>query len=122
MKNEERILELLSETLQRIDRHSEQFERLEEENKRINERIERIEERMENQQEQIGEKREQMWTLIAQIQKHQERLDQQGDALIALKKRDEVIHQSSLEQQKAYQAMTELLMHHNRILTAKGIL
>ncbi|UFH53917.1 hypothetical protein [Spirosoma sp. KNUC1025] len=136
MKNEERILELLAETLQRIDRHSEQFDRLEAEIKLINERIERQQnlfdrqqeqlshqqEQLGYQQEQIDEKREQMWTLISQIQKHQEHLGHDDDALAGLRERTEAMHQSSPEQQQAYRAMTELLMHHNRILSAKGIL
>jgi hypothetical protein len=94
MKNEERILELLAETLQRIDRHSELIER---------------------QQDEIA-------VILAQIQKHQERLDRHGEGLGALRERTEAIHQSSLEQVKAYQSITELLMHHNRALAAKGIL
>lgn len=136
MKNEERILELLAETLQRIDRHSEQFDRLEAEIKQINERIVKQQDQLDRQQDQlsyqqdqlsyhqtqIDEKREQMWALIAQIQKDQGRLGHHEDALVALKERAEAMHQSSLEQQQAYRAMTELLMHHNRILTAKGIL
>lgn len=105
MKNEERVLELLAETLQRIDRHSEQFDR-------HNELIQLI---------------------VNKLQEHDRRLDHQEDALIALKERTddalvglkertEAIQQSSLEQQQAYRAMTELLMHHNRILREKNIL
>lgn len=108
MKNEERIIELLIETLQRIDRHQAEIER-------INEKFNRHSEVIEHQQGDIR-------VLIAQIQKHQERLDRHGEAFGALRERTEEMHQTALEQQKAYQAMTELLMHHNRALSAKGIL
>lgn len=108
MKNENRILELLAETLQRIDRHNEEITRL-------NKKFDLHSEQFERQQEEIG-------AIIGQIQKHQERLDRHGEAFGSLRERTEAIHQSALEQQKAYQAMTELLMYHNRALAAKGIL
>ena len=115
MKNEERILELLAETLQRIDRHSEIIERQQEEIKQ--------------QGKHMDEQREQIRMMIAQMQKHQERLEKNDEAFVRaygaigdLKERTEAIQQSSLEQQKAYQAMTELLMHHNYALREKGIL
>lgn len=108
MKNEERILELLAETLQRIDRHNEEIARL-------NKKFDQHAEHLERQQEEIG-------AVISQIQNHQKRLDRHGEAFGSLRERTEAIHQSALEQQKAYQAMTELLMYHNRALAAKGIL
>ena len=89
MKNEERILELLAEALQRIDRHSEQLEL---QNKSLELQLTVIR------------------TLMLQNQKHQERLDQHADALGAPRERTEVMHQTSLEQQKAY--------HHDRITAA----
>ncbi len=94
MKNEEQILELLAETLQRIDRHSEQFDR----------------------------HSELIQLMVNKLQEHDKRLDQHEEALNVLRERTEEMHQTSLEQVKAYQAITELVMHHNRILTAKGIL
>lgn len=87
MKNEERILELLAETLQRIDRHSELIQ-----------------------------------LLVDKLQQNDKHLSRHEEAFGSLRERTEEMHQSALEQQKAYQAMTELLLHHNRILTAKGIL
>ena len=106
-------MQLIAELLQRIDRHSEEFDRI---NERRNGRVEN---------QQIDKRREQTRTLMAQMQNHQKDLDQHEEAfgdLQQLRERTEVIKQSSLEQQKAYQAMTELLMHHNRALVAKGIL
>lgn len=77
----------------------------------------------------MDEQREQIRMMIAQMQKHQERLEKHDEAFVSayraigdLKERTEAIQQSSLEQQKAYQAMTELLMHHNYALREKGIL
>ncbi|MBD2702998.1 hypothetical protein IC229_20295 [Spirosoma sp. BT702] len=129
MKNEERILELIAETLRSIDRHSEQFERLEAEVKQINERLDRHQqqfdrqqEQLEYNQEQIDEKREQIWTVLRMMEKQQKRLDNHGIAIESLQERTEFIHQSSLEQVKAYRTMTELLMHQNQILRDKGIL
>jgi chromosome segregation ATPase len=122
MKNEERILELIAETLRSIDRHSEQFERLEAEVKRINERLDRHQDQLDYKQEQIDEKREQIWTVLRLMQQHQERLDQHESVLVTLKDRDEAMHQSLLEQAQAYRAMTELIMHHNQILRDKGAL
>ncbi|MBD2751351.1 hypothetical protein [Spirosoma validum] len=101
MKNEERILELLAETLQRIDRHSEQIER---------------------HSEQFDRHSELIQLIVNKLQENDKRLDKHEDALVGLKERTETMHQSSLEQQQTYRAMTELLMHHNRILSAKGIL
>ncbi|GAB4012349.1 hypothetical protein GCM10028808_28190 [Spirosoma migulaei] len=115
MKNEDRIIELLAETLQRIDRHNEEIARVNKKFDLHSEQFEQNFEQLEHQQEQIG-------AIIGQIQKHQERLDRHGEAFGSLRERTEAIHQSALEQQKAYQAMTELLMHHNRALVAKGIL
>jgi len=115
MKNEERILELLAETLQRIDRHSEQFDRM-------IEQMNAQREQMGLQREQMGLQREQMHILIATIQQHDERLEQHAEALGTLRDRTEDMHQSSLEQVKAYQAITELVMYHNRALAAKGII
>lgn len=71
MKHEDRILKLLAETLQRIDRYSEVIER---------------------QQEAIR--------VLLMQKKNQQRIDQQGEALGALRERTES-------------------MPHNRALTAK---
>ena len=101
MKNEERIFELLAETLQRIDRYSEI--------------IELHSKSIELQLTAIS-------TLMEQAQKYRERSDQHSEAINTLGERTEVMHQTSLEQQKAYQAMTELLLHYNRVLTDKGML
>ena len=59
---------------------------------------------------------------MEQAQKYRERLDQHSEAINTLGERTEVMHQTSLEQQKAYQAMPELLLHHNRAFTDKGML
>lgn len=114
MKNEERILELLVETLQRIDRHHEEIERL-------NKKFDRHSEQFDQQSDQLKRHSELMLMIVNKLQVHDEHLDKHTEALSALRERTEVMHQSSLEQQQAYRAMTELLMHHNRILTAKGI-
>ena len=108
MKNENRIIELLIEALQRIDRHSEQFDR--------------HSEQFDRQYEQLNRHSELIRLVVDKVQNHEDRLDRHGEALGALRERTEEMHQSSLEQQKAYRAMTELIMHHNRALTAKGIL
>ena len=70
----------------------------------------------------MDERHEKIKALIAQIQEEQANLDQYGEFFGDLRERTEFIRQSALEQQKAYQTMTELLMHHNRALAAKGIL
>ena len=115
MTNEGRILELIVETLQRIDRHSEEIERL-------NKKFDQHSETMERQQEEIERQQDEIAVVLTQIQRHQDRLDKHGEAFGALRERTEAIHQSSLEQVKTYQALTELIMHHNRALTAKWIL
>lgn len=108
MKNEERIIELLIETLQRIDRHQAEIERL-------NEKFNRHSEQFDRHSELIQ-------LVVDKIQNHDDRLDRHGEAFGALRERTEEMHQTALEQQQAYRAMTELLMHHNRALSAKGIL
>lgn len=115
MKNEERILELLAETLHRMDRRDAEIERIWKRLETLDQKTDRAIEVLDRQQEEIN-------VLIAQILKHQERLDRHGEAFGNLRERTEAIHQSSLEQQKAYQAITELVMYHNRALAAKGFL
>ena len=143
MKNEDRILELLAETLQRIDQHSEQFVRVQEEMKLQREEAKLQQEQMKSQQEQmksqqeemklqqeemkfqrgeISTQREVMLALLKKIQQHDDRLDRHSGSLSALRERTEAIHQSALEQQKAYREMTELLMFHNKALREKNIL
>ena len=103
------------ETLQRIDRHSEEI-------KLLNKQFDLHGELIERQQEEIQQQQEAIAVILTQIQKHQKRFDIHGEGPGAFRERTEAIHQSSLEQMKAYQSMTELLMHHNQALTAKGIL
>lgn len=122
MKNEERIIELLIETLQRIDRHQAEIERLNEKFNRHSEQFDRHSEHFDRHSEQFDRHSELIRLVVDKLQNHEERLDRHGEAFGALRERTEEMHQTALEQQKAYQAMTELLMHHNRALTAKGIL
>ena len=122
MKNEERILELLAETLQRIDRHNAEIERIWKRLESSDQKTDRHIVLIEQQGERIERQQDEIDILIGEIQKHQERLDRHGEAFGALRDRTEQMHQSALEQQKAYQAMTELLMHHNRALVARGII
>lgn len=136
MKNEDRILELLAETLQRIDQHNEQIRRqgerldgLIEEMKLQREGTTLQQETMKLQQDEtnfqrgeISTQREVMLALLKKVQQHDDRLDRHSGSISALRERTEEMHQSALEQQKAYREMTELLMFHNKALREKNIL
>lgn len=129
MKNEDRILELLAETLQRIDQHNEQI-------KIQGERLDRLidemslqrelaglqREEMSLQREEINTQREIMLAMLKKMQRHDDRLDKHEDSIDKLRERSELMQQSALEQQKAYREMTELLLFHNTALRAKNIL
>ncbi len=120
--SEERILELLAETLQRMDRRDAEIQSIWKRLELLDQKTDRTIELIEQQGERIDRQQDEINMLIAQMLKHQERLDRHGEAFGNLRERTEAIHQSSLEQQKAYQAITELVMYHNRALAAKGIL
>lgn len=129
MKNEDRILELLAETLQRIDQHNEQIklqgerlDRLIEEMKLQREGMKLQGEEMKLQQESMILQLDVNRALLTKIQQHDERLDRHADGIDLLRERSELMRQTALEQQKAYRDSTELLMFHNKALREKGLL
>ena len=76
MKNDDRILELLAETLQRMDRYSERFDKWQQEMKQLREEMKLQQETM---QLQLGVNS----ALLAKIQQHDNRLAAVVGAFIA---------------------------------------
>lgn len=133
MKNEDRILELMTEALQRIDRHSEQFDRVQNELQRMSEKFDQQQQEYRQQQEEYRrqwQEEQERWQeqlqvnrlLLNKVQRHDDRLDDHRDALSALRERTEVIHQSSLEQVNTYRELTQLVITHHRALLDRNIL
>jgi len=150
MKNEDRILELLAETLQRIDRHNEQIriqgERLDrlieemslerelaglqreemslqrEEMKLQREEMNLYRRDMSLQREEMKNQQEATLILLRKMQQHDDRLDRHENGIDQMKERTKLMQESALEQQKGYREMTELLMFHNKALREKNIL
>ncbi|WP_266368435.1 hypothetical protein [Tellurirhabdus rosea] len=143
MKNEDRILELLAETLQRIDIQQKRLEEMSQEQKQHNLRLEQqgrsLEQQgrslkqqgqsLEQQAHLLSMQQENSNMLVSELQLHREKLEKYGDglgthneAIAELMSRSEAMHLTSLEQQEAYRAMTQLLMKHHQALLDKNIL
>lgn len=120
MKNEERIIELLTEYIQRFDRHMDE-QKAEKAiqaklNQELSEEIRRLNVRWDSQQEDIR-------TTLGFIQKQQENLDweiahnrSQDEAIKALLERSEAIHVSNLQMQESARELTTLVVAHHRML------
>lgn len=115
MKNEDRILELLAETRQRMDQYRARFDKWQEE-------IRRLREEMKVQQETMQPQLDVNSALMIKMQQHDSRLTKHEDGIDKLIERADLLRESALEQQKAYREMTELLLFHNTALRAKNIL
>lgn len=72
----------------------------------------------------MDDMKEEIRRLVLQISQlnNSEAREKERREIIAMQERNEVVCQESLVIQQSARAMTELLMHHNRALTAKGIL
>ena len=75
MKNEDRILESLAETLQRMEQHSERFDKWQEEMKRLREDMRVQQEAMKFQQEAMRLQLDINTALMTKMQQHDDRLD-----------------------------------------------
>ncbi len=129
MKNEDRILELLAETLQRMDQQNERMDQQNERFEQQNERFERwqmemklLREEMNIQQENTKLQLEIALASMKKIQQHDDRLDRQEEGILAIRERTELMRLTALEQQQAYRDISELLMFHNKALREKNLL
>lgn len=143
MKNEERIIELLIETLQKVDRHQEilkehirlwkeQNKRWDEQNLRWQEQYQRLDDQNQRWDEQNQRWREQQDTnnlLLESLRVEMQELQrvsygQTRNNLIdeEQSRRIETLHQTWLEEQKVLRDMMDLLMAQNKALKDNGLL
>lgn len=112
-------MELLAETLQRINQHNARLEKSQEElNSLRQEQQRQWTEQQSRWDEQIAVNR----ALLTKVQQHDQQSDNHAKDINALQERTEYIHQSALAQQKAYQDMSQLLLMHHQALPDKGLL
>lgn len=129
MKNEERIIELLIETLQKVDRHQEILEehiRLwKEQNRRWDEQTQRWDEDKQQWREQQDTNRLLLETLniemkemqrVSNAQTRNDLIDQEQS------RRIEQMHQTWIEGQQVIQDMVSLLMAQNKALKDNGLM
>jgi uncharacterized phage infection (PIP) family protein YhgE len=122
MKNEDRIIELLIETLQKVDEHQETLEK----QQNI---LERHDERIQELYTLARERQDNLNRMMDLLEKHNDELMEQGKVLglhnrafVEMEKRIESGHQNDLAVQELTQQMLKLVLLHNKTLQEKGIL